>query len=182
MRGWLFAATIIVLMIPSAVMAQGTLPTITSPNANQILQGKVSIIGTTDIPNFASAELDFAYASRLDRNVVPRSNFFPAGYEFRHCRMGYHFDQRRRLYPASARDVARRLNSGCNGEDQGAERNADFNGDCNDLTNSNRADHHLDSNLHTSAFDANANHDSRIFNAYIAANIFHADIVTAESR
>ena len=63
MRGWLFAATIIVLMIPSAVLAQGTLPTITSPNANQILQGKVSIIGTTDIPNFASAELDFAYAS-----------------------------------------------------------------------------------------------------------------------
>ena len=63
MRGWLFAAVIIVLMIPSAVLAQGTLPTITSPNANQILQGNVSIIGTTDIPNFASAELDFAYAS-----------------------------------------------------------------------------------------------------------------------
>ena len=94
--------------------------------------------------------------------------------------MGYHFDQRWRLYPASARDVARRLNSGCNGEDQGAERNADFNGDCNDLTNSNRADHHLDSNLHASACDANANHDSRIFNAYIAANILHADIVTAD--
>jgi secreted protein with Ig-like and vWFA domain len=50
--------------LAAPVVAQGaTLPVIASPSAGQILQGKVSITGTTDILNFASAELDFAYAS-----------------------------------------------------------------------------------------------------------------------
>ncbi len=64
MRGWLFAVIISLAIIPSAVMAQGaTSPVITAPTEGQILRGQVSITGTTDIPNFASAELDFAYAS-----------------------------------------------------------------------------------------------------------------------
>lgn len=64
MRGWLFAAIIGWTFIPSIVLAQGsTSPVIIAPAADQILQGQVSITGTTEIPNFASAELDFAYGS-----------------------------------------------------------------------------------------------------------------------
>jgi hypothetical protein len=37
--------------------------TITAPLAGDVLRGEVTIIGTTDIPNFFSAQLDFAYAS-----------------------------------------------------------------------------------------------------------------------
>lgn len=37
--------------------------TITSPQAGDILRGEVTITGTTDIPNFFSAQLDFSYAS-----------------------------------------------------------------------------------------------------------------------
>ncbi len=59
----LFLAILLTAFAPAAVTAQGSLPIITTPTANQILQGQVSITGTTDIPNFASAELDFAYAS-----------------------------------------------------------------------------------------------------------------------
>ena len=61
---WLFAALVILGFAPSVVMAQGTtLPVITAPDAGQVLQGQISITGTMDVPNFASAELDFAYAS-----------------------------------------------------------------------------------------------------------------------
>src|ERR1700690_2392778 len=64
MRAWLFAAIIAWTIVPSSAMAQGTTsPVISAPTAGQILQGQVSIIGTTDIPNFASAQLDFTYAS-----------------------------------------------------------------------------------------------------------------------
>ena len=64
MRGWSFAVIVALAIIPSVVMAQGTTsPVIAAPTAGQILRGQVSITGTTDIPNFASAELDFAYAS-----------------------------------------------------------------------------------------------------------------------
>ena len=64
MRGWSFAVIVALAIIPSVVMAQGTTsPVITAPTAGQVLRGQVSITGTTDIPNFASAELDFAYAA-----------------------------------------------------------------------------------------------------------------------
>ena len=80
---WLFAAIVSLMIIPSVVMAQGmTSPVITAPTAGQILRGQVSITGTTDISNFASAELDFAYVSRLDRNMVHLRDFFPACREF----------------------------------------------------------------------------------------------------
>ena len=36
---------------------------ITSPASGEILRGEITIIGTTDVPNFASAQLDFKYAS-----------------------------------------------------------------------------------------------------------------------
>ena len=36
---------------------------ITSPLAGDVLRGEVTITGTTDIPNFFSAQLDFSYAS-----------------------------------------------------------------------------------------------------------------------
>jgi len=38
---------------------------ITSPLADEVLRGTVTITGTTEIPNFFSAQLDFAYASNL---------------------------------------------------------------------------------------------------------------------
>lgn len=36
---------------------------ITSPAADEVLRGEVTIIGSTDVPNFSSAQLDFKYAS-----------------------------------------------------------------------------------------------------------------------
>lgn len=45
--------------------------TITSPLAGDVLRGEVTIAGTTDIPNFFSAQLDFAYASN------PADTWFP---------------------------------------------------------------------------------------------------------
>lgn len=47
------------------VVAAQTAPpvTITSPAADEVLRGQVTITGSLDIPNFASAELEFAYAS-----------------------------------------------------------------------------------------------------------------------
>ena len=51
----------VVLMM---IAAQDEPPiTITSPQAGEVLRGEVTIMGTTDIPNFFSAQLDFAYAS-----------------------------------------------------------------------------------------------------------------------
>lgn len=45
------------------VSAQGSsAPAITAPAAGQTLQGQVSVSGTSDIPNFASAELSFSYS------------------------------------------------------------------------------------------------------------------------
>ena len=43
--------------------AQTTAPAISSPSADQALQGQVTITGTTGVSGFASAELDFAYAA-----------------------------------------------------------------------------------------------------------------------
>ena len=57
--GWILTAA---LLIGTPAAAQGIAsPVITSPTAGQVLQGQVAITGTTDIPNFASAELDFGY-------------------------------------------------------------------------------------------------------------------------
>ncbi len=36
---------------------------ITSPAAGEILRGEVAVVGSTDVPNFALAELDFRYVS-----------------------------------------------------------------------------------------------------------------------
>ncbi|MFN8386883.1 MAG: hypothetical protein U0X92_10740 [Anaerolineales bacterium] len=36
---------------------------ITSPASGEVLRGEITIIGSTDIPNFFSAQLDFKYAS-----------------------------------------------------------------------------------------------------------------------
>jgi hypothetical protein len=49
------------LVVPAA--AQGAAPAISSPGAGQVLQGQVAITGTTEVPDFASAELAFAYAN-----------------------------------------------------------------------------------------------------------------------
>ena len=46
------------------IAAQDTPPiALTSPNTGDILRGQVTITGTTDVPGFVSAKLDFAYAS-----------------------------------------------------------------------------------------------------------------------
>lgn len=46
-----------------AIAAQDSGVAITSPKPGEALRGQVNIIGSTDIPNFVSAQLDFAYAS-----------------------------------------------------------------------------------------------------------------------
>lgn len=46
------------------IAAQDSPPVaITSPAPGEILRGQVNIIGSTDVPNFISAQLDFSYAS-----------------------------------------------------------------------------------------------------------------------
>jgi hypothetical protein len=45
------------------VAAQDSTVAITSPARDEALRGQVNIIGSTDVPNFVSAQLDFAYAS-----------------------------------------------------------------------------------------------------------------------
>lgn len=50
------------LLLFSLAMQQNA-PVISAPVAGQKLQGKVDITGTTDVPNFATAELAFTYAS-----------------------------------------------------------------------------------------------------------------------
>jgi hypothetical protein len=45
------------------IAAQDATVAITSPAPNEALRGAVNIIGSTDAPNFVSAQLDFAYAS-----------------------------------------------------------------------------------------------------------------------
>jgi hypothetical protein len=59
LTGWIIPA---LLFIVFPVAAQGVnVPIITSPSSGQTLQGQVAITGSTDIPNFSSAELDFSY-------------------------------------------------------------------------------------------------------------------------
>lgn len=55
---------ILLLFILLLVAAQDSSPlAITSPGPDEVLQGEVTITGTTDVPNFVFAQLDFAYAS-----------------------------------------------------------------------------------------------------------------------
>jgi hypothetical protein len=69
MRAVVFAMLVALMLIPSVIMAQGTTsPVITAPFAGQVLQGQISITGSTDVSNFVSAELDFAYASDTTGN------------------------------------------------------------------------------------------------------------------
>jgi len=51
------------------IAAQTTTPlAITFPLAGDVLRGEITITGTTDIENFSSAQLDFAYASNSAGN------------------------------------------------------------------------------------------------------------------
>ena len=59
--GWILLAAAL-QAAPAAAQAE-TAPIILSPSAGQTLQGQAAITGTTDIPNFASAELDFSYSA-----------------------------------------------------------------------------------------------------------------------
>lgn len=57
----------LLIFLPFLVLllaAQDSLPVaITSPAPGDVLRGQVNIIGSTDAPNFVSAQLDFSYAS-----------------------------------------------------------------------------------------------------------------------
>jgi hypothetical protein len=54
------------------IAAQDSPPiAITSPASGEILRGEVTIIGSTDVPNFASAQLDFKYASDSGNTWFP---------------------------------------------------------------------------------------------------------------
>lgn len=62
--GLISGIILVTLLIEIPVEAQGVAtPIISSPNPGQALQGQVAITGTTEITNFASAELDFSYIS-----------------------------------------------------------------------------------------------------------------------
>jgi hypothetical protein len=50
------------------IAAQNSAIAITSPRAGDVLHGQVTITGTTDVPNFLSAQLDFKYASDTAEN------------------------------------------------------------------------------------------------------------------
>ena len=51
------------LLVSLFLAAQQTAPFISAPVSGETLRGMVEIVGTTDMPGFASAQLDFAYAS-----------------------------------------------------------------------------------------------------------------------
>lgn len=76
MRASLIGCVILAALIAAVpAFAQGTnLPVITSPTTGQVVQGQVAISGTTDLPNFASSEVDFAYASDSTNTWFPIQN------------------------------------------------------------------------------------------------------------
>lgn len=60
----LMKLTLLIPLVLLMIAAQDTPPAaITSPKEGDVLRGQVTIIGTTDVPNFLSAQLDFTYAS-----------------------------------------------------------------------------------------------------------------------
>lgn len=76
------AGLLALLFMPASVLAQGTtVPVIVSPTEGQVLQGQVQVKGTTDIPNFVSAEVAFGYPSdptqtwfTIQSDSLPRTN------------------------------------------------------------------------------------------------------------
>ncbi len=56
-----FVAAIALAAARSAAAQAPIPPVITAPTDDQVVQGQVQVTGVTDIPNFASAELDFGY-------------------------------------------------------------------------------------------------------------------------
>ena len=52
-----------ILAWPLRAAAQASTPVITAPTAGQVLHGPAAITGLTDVPNFSSADVSFAYAS-----------------------------------------------------------------------------------------------------------------------
>ncbi len=76
MRASLIVCVILVVLFSAApAFAQGANPpVITSPTSGQVVQGQVAIIGTTDVPNFASAEVDFTYAADSTNTWFPIAN------------------------------------------------------------------------------------------------------------
>ncbi len=59
--GWVLLVSLL-SSIPAQAQGSGS-PAITSPASGQTLQGQVAVRGSTDVPGFARAELEFAYGS-----------------------------------------------------------------------------------------------------------------------
>ncbi len=55
--------------------AQDSPLAISSPAPGDVLRGEVTIIGSTDVPNFSSAQLDFAYGSDASETWFPLAAF-----------------------------------------------------------------------------------------------------------
>ncbi len=53
------------LLCPAPASAQEAAPRITAPLAGQVVQGQVAVMGTSEMPNFSSAEVAFAYDPNL---------------------------------------------------------------------------------------------------------------------
>ena len=53
----------LLLALSLVFFAQTAVPALSSPQAGQILRGRVEIVGNLDVPNFSTAELEFKYAS-----------------------------------------------------------------------------------------------------------------------
>jgi hypothetical protein len=63
------------LILPLLLLLQGTPVEITSPQNGSTVRGQVEILGSMDVPNFASAELSFEYASEEDGSL-PANGWF----------------------------------------------------------------------------------------------------------
>jgi hypothetical protein len=59
------------------IAAQDSTVAITSPMPDEALRGQVNIIGSTNLPNFVSAQLDFAYATDITPNGGGTGTWFP---------------------------------------------------------------------------------------------------------
>jgi hypothetical protein len=63
------------LILPLLLFFQGTPVEITSPQNGSTVRGQVEILGSMDVPNFASAELSFGYASE-GNGSLPAEGWF----------------------------------------------------------------------------------------------------------
>ena len=94
-------------------LAQTANISIASPQPGDILRGQVEIVGNMDVPNFASAELAFSYASNPADSWFTIQTFSQPVSRSHARRLGHDHAHRWRLHSALARLSSGWLLSGC---------------------------------------------------------------------